>query len=491
MANAADTPRSDAASHDFDVEAVLLERERRGLRIPAMARVLFTSYAVLAILSAAPGDVRAIGLTIVGVVLVFNLVALRLLRDARYVRLVGYAGAVLDALLIPAAATAWSMVLVIKPVPPGFLFKTPLTVFSLVLIIFNSLPMRPIYPLIVTTSGVLTQLTLLVLTSTDPRTVWAATLRETFHTNALNPMLMLNMLVAVGLAGGVLVIVTHAIGRALREATARQAEHLRMQRAQVEAVLEGQMQAQRRLVAGISHEMNTPLGAVTSSISNAARASQRLRESIERAVQRGEIDERLDRLLGSLADSADVGGQACDRLAATVQSLRRFTQLDKAEEQLIDINGNLDQALAIVPNEVRREIAVERRYGELPTVYCSPSRLNQVFVTLLTNAFEAIDGDGVVTVSTEASGDAVRVEIADSGRGMTPEALQHLFEVRWGDSGKRVSAGFGLAACQIVMRQHAGDITAQSSPGKGTKLTLVLPVARSSAGRGADPSGTV
>ena len=69
MANAADTPRSDAASHDFDVEAVLLERERRGLRIPAMARVLFTSYAVLAILSAAPGDVRAIGLTIVGVVL--------------------------------------------------------------------------------------------------------------------------------------------------------------------------------------------------------------------------------------------------------------------------------------------------------------------------------------------------------------------------------------------------------------------------------------
>jgi signal transduction histidine kinase len=117
-----------------------------------------------------------------------------------------------------------------------------------------------------------------------------------------------------------------------------------------------------------------------------------------------------------------------------------------------------------------------KRYGDIPEIRCYAGRLNQVFMTLLTNAFEAIDDEGSVTIATERDGDRVFIRITDTGRGLPANELDRIFDIDFRAQQSRVTAGLGLAASHSVVTQHGGEIGVESEPGFGTTFTVMLPV---------------
>jgi signal transduction histidine kinase len=114
--------------------------------------------------------------------------------------------------------------------------------------------------------------------------------------------------------------------------------------------------------------------------------------------------------------------------------------------------------------------------GDIPPVLTDLSELNQVFMTLLKNAGEAVTGQGTVTVRTALEDDRVLIEIADTGEGMDSATLAQLFETSFIGKGTRIKSGLGLPAAYNIVKKAGGNIQVESRPGKGTVFRVRLPV---------------
>ncbi len=119
---------------------------------------------------------------------------------------------------------------------------------------------------------------------------------------------------------------------------------------------------------------------------------------------------------------------------------------------------------------------VLKDYEEIPPVYCRPQQINQVFMTLLVNAFEAMDGGGTLHIHTAATGDHVTVEIADTGRGIPREQMGKLFEIGFTAKSTRMSMGLGLPTGRNIIDRHGGSLSVESEVGRGTTFRISLPV---------------
>lgn len=279
----------------------------------------------------------------------------------------------------------------------------------------------------------------------------------------------------------------------LRQARAereRQAEQLQVQNrelaealrnletTQQQLLLREKMASLGDLVAGVTHELNTPIGAASSATDVARRCAQRIEEALPAATVSLDADRRrqLDRALPALRESLATTAGACDRILAIVRSLRTFACLDEAEHQRADLHVGLDSTLTLMNAELVGHITVVREYGDIPRIVCYPAQLNQVFLIVLKNAADAIDGAGQITVSTGLHGDRVHIDFLDTGRGMPPERLERLFDFGFTSSGSRVRLSAGLPTAYNIMQRHHGEIRVESSVGKGTTVHLVLPI---------------
>jgi len=241
-------------------------------------------------------------------------------------------------------------------------------------------------------------------------------------------------------------------------------EELRSTQAQL--VQSEKMAALGRLTAGITHEINTPVGVLRSQS-----------DIVNRCVEKLETADahEASRLLTMLAESSRLTLEASERIGGLLQNLKTFTQLDRAEVGPLDVHAGLESAIALL--RPKNGIDVVRRYGELPTLRGRAAEMNGAFMTLLRNAEQAIEHEGTVSVETHADDSFVTIAIADNGKGIPPEQLEGLFDVGFTSSTSRVRFGMGLATAYRVVDQHGGKIKATSDSGKGTTLTIVLPVA--------------
>jgi signal transduction histidine kinase len=171
-------------------------------------------------------------------------------------------------------------------------------------------------------------------------------------------------------------------------------------------------------------------------------------------------------------------GEAVARIDETVESLQSFSRLDEADIQAIDLRAELDNVLKLVRAEARAGATIERNYDEIPDIYGMSRDINQALLTVVTNAFEALDGEGTVTLSTGVDGEVVFARIADTGTGLDAAQREAIFDVSLGARDERVGAGFGLLAAQNIAHRHAGHITVESEPGEGATFTLRFPVGR-------------
>jgi two-component system NtrC family sensor kinase len=159
-----------------------------------------------------------------------------------------------------------------------------------------------------------------------------------------------------------------------------------------------------------------------------------------------------------------------------VRSLLNFARLDEAEMQRANVHEGLDSTLTLVHHYLKGRIEVEKQYGDLPDIVCYPSRLNQVFLNILTNASQAIKDGGRITIRTRVEDEFAEIEIEDSGAGIEPEHLPHVFDSGFTTKSAGEGTGLGLAISKQIVDDHNGEISVESVEGQGTTFRIRLPV---------------
>ena len=236
-----------------------------------------------------------------------------------------------------------------------------------------------------------------------------------------------------------------------------------------------QMASLGRLLAGIVHEINTPIGSIFSNNEVMLRSLASLDPLLAEATP--EALTKARRVAAACLDLAGVDKIACERIRAVISGLKTFSRLDSGEPRCIDLNQHLRDTIRLTQAEFRGRVTVETDFGVLPPVECYPQMLSQVFLNLLVNAGQAIDGEGKIVVSTRARKGAVSISIADTGRGMTPEQQARVFEA--GFTTKPIGEGTGLGLSisrEIIEERHHGAIRFESRSGAGTTFYLEIPV---------------
>jgi len=224
-----------------------------------------------------------------------------------------------------------------------------------------------------------------------------------------------------------------------------------------------------RLVAGVAHEINNPLGALRSNLDLLTTMSGQL--SSDSAASKSE-----EELLMSFGELNRTCIAACTRIASVVRSLNSFAHLDEAAYKLSDINEGLTTSIRLLDPALTRNVDVRLKFSEIPQIPCFPSLLNEAFMNLLVNACESIEGSGVLTVETGCEGSNIIILIRDSGRGIAREHLRTIFEPGFTTKGKGVGIGLGLPIVSSVIKEHRGSIEVESEVNQGSLFTIRLPV---------------
>lgn len=223
-----------------------------------------------------------------------------------------------------------------------------------------------------------------------------------------------------------------------------------------------------RLAAALTHELNSPLGALISGVDTLVLLASRMASDPHRDP------EKLVILQGDVRKSIR---QSTDRLKEIVARMQRFTNLDKAEVQAADINEILSDVTALVEPRYKNRAAAELYLEPVPQLVCRPQQLSAVFSNLVGNAFEASNGSGAVQIRTCQNGNAVEVFIQDHGRGLEPDEVSTIFEPGFRVTGGRVAAGnWSMFSSRQIVREHGGDIRIESEKGNGTRVVVTLPL---------------
>jgi AhpD family alkylhydroperoxidase len=251
-----------------------------------------------------------------------------------------------------------------------------------------------------------------------------------------------------------------------------------LERTQAQLVQSEKMAALGKLVAGIVHEMNTPIGAINSATDTLDRSITHIVEELEGAPALAGVknSHQFRSSVKALRDSTPITLAASKRITRIVGSLKAFAHLDEATYQKADIHEGLESTLTLLEHDFRERIRVVREYGEIPKVTCNPGEINQVFMNLLQNGAEAIENRGTITIRTFEKDGNVHVRVIDTGTGISPRRREKLFDPAFAKKGSRMKAGLGLFTSAAIVQKHQGQIDVESEVGKGSTFVVILPV---------------
>ncbi|MCE8024530.1 histidine kinase [Halomonas sp. MCCC 1A11058] len=247
-----------------------------------------------------------------------------------------------------------------------------------------------------------------------------------------------------------------------------------------------------QLAAGVAHEINNPIGFVSSNLNTLRQYIDDLLrlvdlyETVEPSLT-SEAAERIAQLKTELELDylrEDVGALIAESIDGTarvrriVQDLRDFSRTGATDWQLADLHQGLESTLNVATNEIKYKATIVREYGQLPAVECVPAQLNQVFLNLLVNAAQAIEEHGTITLRTGCEGDQVWLAFADDGAGIPAELQSRIFDPFFTTKPVGQGTGLGLSLSYGIVQKHGGRIELDSRPGEGTTFTLWLPIRR-------------
>ena len=245
-----------------------------------------------------------------------------------------------------------------------------------------------------------------------------------------------------------------------------------LQQKQAQLVQSEKMASLGQLVAGVAHEINTPLGALTSS-------SRTLRRTLERiethpAIAGPESDPPADvqRWARSAGDLADNMIEAANRIDQVVTSLRRFARLDRSSVAALDMREALEDALTLVKAQMAEDVRIHRSFDDVEPVTCRAADVHQLLLNVLLNAVQATPATGQIWVRLRDETGGVRIEVEDDGPGIAPDVMPKIFDPGFTTKGVGVGAGLGLAIAHQVAHDHGGWIRVSSPSGALFKIWL-------------------
>lgn len=264
-----------------------------------------------------------------------------------------------------------------------------------------------------------------------------------------------------------------------------------MKAMQAQIIQQEKMASIGQLAAGVAHEINNPMGFITSNLTSLGKYAERLdtyiaalQKSLAECPNHPDLDEldklrqklKVDYIMSDVNELINESLDGANRVRRIVQDLKSFSRVDQAESSHVNLNECLDTTINIAWNELKYISTLERQFGEIPEINCNPQQLNQVFLNLLVNAAQAMEKQGVITVKTWVEPDWVCVSIADTGKGMPEEVRKRIFEPFFTTKPAGKGTGLGLSISGDIIRKHHGDISVDSEPDKGTTFTVRLPV---------------
>lgn len=264
-----------------------------------------------------------------------------------------------------------------------------------------------------------------------------------------------------------------------------------LKQTQMQLVQSEKMASLGQLTAGVAHEINNPINFVSAGIDSLTNNYDDLSELLEKytALKPGqnnnglleEVEKlkktlELDYLLKEIPQLLNSIKSGASRTTEIVKSLRNFTRLDEENLKSADIHEGLDSTLVILKSQLGHGLRVEKSYGQIPPVQCYPGQVNQVFMNIISNAIQAIEGEGALYLKTSLEQDKVLISIRDSGKGMPEEVKIRIFEPFFTTKGVGEGTGLGLSISYGIIEKHNGKIEVMSTEGEGTEFIIHLPV---------------
>lgn len=272
--------------------------------------------------------------------------------------------------------------------------------------------------------------------------------------------------------------------------------HSALQDAQARLVQSEKLASVGQLAAGVAHEINNPIGFIMSNLGTlqsyvgamrkllvgyreiaampevATRAAAEL-EPLRALEEQEDIQFVLEDIEELITDS--VGGTK--RVKEIVRGLKSFSRVDDTERAPADINSGIEATLKVVANQIKYSCDIELELTELPPVSCNLAQLNQVFLNLLVNAAQAIDGHGTVTIRSFVAGDSAVVEVQDTGSGIPADVIGSVFDPFFTTKPVGTGTGLGLSISYGIVEEHGGKLSVESLMDAGTTFTVTLPIA--------------
>jgi PAS domain S-box-containing protein len=271
--------------------------------------------------------------------------------------------------------------------------------------------------------------------------------------------------------------ITHDITEMKNLLESLESANQELRETQSQLVQSAKMASLGQLVAGIAHEINTPIGAVNSMHDSLVRAMDKLTKTLEdRFPDEFNNSKDVKQYIKVIGDANNVIESGTERVTTIVRRLRSFARLDEADLKTVDIHDGLEDTLTLIHHEIKHHITIKRDYGKIPPFACYPGRLNQVFLNLLNNARQAIKGKGEIAIKTWHKNEKAYIQISDNGMGIAGNDLKKIFDPGFTTKGVGVGTGLGLSICFQIINDHQGDIKVDSVIGQGTTFTIILPM---------------
>lgn len=274
----------------------------------------------------------------------------------------------------------------------------------------------------------------------------------------------------------------------------------KMQETQSQVIHTTKLASLGQMIAGVAHEMNTPIGFVKSNVEVVRELVTEHRQLIDKCLQGFDVmlaadlsnpqmiepmRRALTKVRAALAgderlrDGDDLLKDAVDglvQIANLVKNLKGFARVDRDGMDALDLNECVESALTIAAHQLRDRVEVVKELAVLPKINGVASQINQVLLNLITNAAQAMDDGGTLTLVSRRSGDQVEVDVTDTGSGISDEVMPKIFDPFFTTKPVGEGTGLGLSIVHKIVQSHGGSIKVRTAAKKGTTFTISFPI---------------
>lgn len=273
-----------------------------------------------------------------------------------------------------------------------------------------------------------------------------------------------------------------------KKITELESTNLELRETQTKLVHSAKMVSLGQLVAGVAHELNNPISFIYSNMIHLKDYAGRLMHLVNVAEKNpkdlpsAKDEAEFDYVVKDLPKLINSCEEGARRTRDIVLGLRNFSRLEEAKLTEVDLRVSLETTLNLLQGEIKNRIQIHENYEPIPLVNCYASQINQVFMNILSNALQAIEGPGEIWISTHMIRDPkkgrglVQVSIQDSGKGMSADVLEKIFDPFFTTKGVGQGTGLGLSITYGIVHNHGGELQVKSEVGVGTEFAIILPV---------------